>query len=189
LLDRLRSFPYASQRRAEPWLGSKYTRAEQVCACSRLFFAGERRSSPGLEWDEDVREVARCGTSPDFRETPHLTEDGRALPIMGRAFRRAVDCGSRGDPSALPTSEIESLREALALRKFEPHPYLVAGNKVRINSGSLVGMVGVLVRKKNTFRVCAHLGRDHAQRRCRSWQRRDRARQTTATHRTFRYTA
>jgi hypothetical protein len=88
------------------------------------------------------------------------------LPIIGRAFRRAVDCGSRRDLSASPTSEIESLREALALRKFEPHPYLVAGNKVRINSGSLVGMVGVLVRKKNSFRVCAHLGRDHAQRRC-----------------------
>jgi len=77
------------------------------------------------------------------------------LPIIGRAFRRAVDCGSRGDPSALPTSEIESLREALALRKFEPHPYPVAGNKVRINSGSLVGMVGVLVSKKNSSELCS----------------------------------
>jgi hypothetical protein len=76
-------------------------------------------------------------------------------PLLGEPFRRAVDCGSRRDLLALPTSEIESLREALALRKFEPHPYLVAGNKVRINSGSLVGMGGVLIRKKNSFRLCS----------------------------------
>ena len=160
-----------------------------MCLLSPVSLAGGGRVHRGSSWYGNVGEVAPCSTSPDLWKTPHLTEDGRALPIIGRAFRRAVDCGSRRDLSALPTSEIESLREALALRKFEPHPYLVAGNKVRINSGSLVGMVGVLVRKKNSFRVCAHLGRDHTQRRCRSWQRRDRARQTTATHRTFRYTA
>ena len=137
-----------------------------MCLLSPCLLAGGGRVHRGSSWYGNVGEVAPGSTSRDLWKTPHLTEDGRALPIIGRAFRRAVDCGSRGDPSALPTSEIESLREALALRKFEPHPYPVAGNKVRINSGSLVGMVGVLVRKKNSFRVCAHLGRDHAQRRC-----------------------
>jgi transcription antitermination factor NusG len=57
------------------------------------------------------------------------------------------------EPSALPSSEIESLRSGLSLRQFEPHPYLVVGEKVRIASGSLAGMVGVLVRKKNNLRV------------------------------------
>ena len=57
------------------------------------------------------------------------------------------------EPSALPHSEIESLRSGLPLRQFEPHPYLVAGEKVRITAGSLAGMIGVLVRKKNEFRV------------------------------------
>lgn len=57
------------------------------------------------------------------------------------------------EPSALPHSEIEALQAALPLRQFEPHPYLVAGEKVRVASGSLEGMVGVLVRKKNEFRV------------------------------------
>ena len=61
--------------------------------------------------------------------------------------------GSGREPSALPTSEIESLRSGLPLREFEPHPYLAAGDRVRIHSGSLAGMVGVLVRKKNNFRV------------------------------------
>src|SRR5271166_5061858 len=61
--------------------------------------------------------------------------------------------GSGRQPLALPTSEIESLRSGLPLREFEPHPYLAAGDRVRIHSGSLAGMVGVLVRKKNRFRV------------------------------------
>jgi transcription antitermination factor NusG len=61
---------------------------------------------------------------------------------------------SRGrEPAPLPTSEIESLRSGLALRHFEPHPYLVAGERVRIHSGALAGMVGVLVRRKNHLRV------------------------------------
>lgn len=57
------------------------------------------------------------------------------------------------EPAALPSAEIESLRVGLLLRQFEPHPYLVAGEKVRITAGSLEGMVGVLVRRKNDFRV------------------------------------
>lgn len=57
------------------------------------------------------------------------------------------------EPSVLPTAEVESLRAGLPLRHCEPHPYLVVGEKVRIISGSLEGMVGVLLRKKNHFRV------------------------------------
>jgi transcription antitermination factor NusG len=57
------------------------------------------------------------------------------------------------EPAALPNSEIESLRSSLPLRHFEPHPYLVVGEKVRITAGSLEGLVGVLVRRKNDCRV------------------------------------
>jgi transcription antitermination factor NusG len=61
--------------------------------------------------------------------------------------------GAGGDPAPLPIFEIESLRSGLPLRDFESHPYLVVGERVRIHSGALAGMVGVLVRKKNNFRV------------------------------------
>jgi len=61
--------------------------------------------------------------------------------------------GTGREPSALPTDEIESLRTGLPQRRYEPHPYLVAGEKVRIVSGAMAGLVGVLVRKKNEFRV------------------------------------
>ena len=53
----------------------------------------------------------------------------------------------------LPDSEIEALRAGLGQRKIEPHPYLVIGERVRIKAGPLAGMEGVLVRKKNNFRV------------------------------------
>jgi transcriptional antiterminator NusG len=57
------------------------------------------------------------------------------------------------EPSPLPSAEIESLRSALPLMRVEPHPYLVVGEKVQIASGSLAGMIGVLVRRKNDLRV------------------------------------
>ena len=61
--------------------------------------------------------------------------------------------GSGREPAPLESSEIESLRSELSLREFEPHPYLVTGDRVRIHSGALAGMVGVLVRKKSKLRV------------------------------------
>jgi transcription antitermination factor NusG len=56
-------------------------------------------------------------------------------------------------PSPLPSQEIDSLREGLPRRQYEPHPYLAVGDKVRIVEGPFAGMAGVLVRKKKDFRV------------------------------------
>jgi len=53
----------------------------------------------------------------------------------------------------LPDFEIEALRSGLGKRKIEPHPYLVIGERVRIKSGPMTGMEGVLVRKRSNFRV------------------------------------
>ena len=61
--------------------------------------------------------------------------------------------GSGYEPTPLADFEIESLRSGLHLRKFEPHPYLVVGERVRIKAGPLEGMEGVLLRKKSNLRV------------------------------------
>ena len=53
----------------------------------------------------------------------------------------------------IPDIEIEWLRKELPLRKFEPHPYLTVGCKVRIVAGPLAGARGILVRKKSSLRV------------------------------------
>lgn len=61
--------------------------------------------------------------------------------------------GSGKSLTAIDDAEIEWLRHELPLRRFEPHPYLVTGSRVRINSGPLAGMSGILVRMKNALRV------------------------------------
>jgi transcription antitermination factor NusG len=55
--------------------------------------------------------------------------------------------------ATLPDFEIEALRSAVGERRIEPHPYLVIGERVRIKAGPMSGMEGVLLRKKNNFRV------------------------------------
>ena len=45
------------------------------------------------------------------------------------------------------------MRAGVQLRKFEPHPYLVTGEKVRIRTGPLAGMFGVLLRNSNRCHV------------------------------------
>ena len=61
--------------------------------------------------------------------------------------------GSASGPWPLPEAEIESLRASLQTRRFEPHPYLAVGQKVRIKSGPLANMTGFLVRQSGGLRV------------------------------------
>jgi transcription antitermination factor NusG len=59
-----------------------------------------------------------------------------------------------GKPAPLPDAEIEALRNGLSRNAWlEPHPYLTVGRRVRVRSGPMAGLVGVLVRKKEKFRV------------------------------------
>jgi transcription antitermination factor NusG len=59
-----------------------------------------------------------------------------------------------GTPAALPDADIESLRNGLGGDVHaEPHPYLAAGRRVRVRSGAVAGMEGILVRRKHKFRV------------------------------------
>lgn len=62
--------------------------------------------------------------------------------------------GFAGRPEALPSAEIETLREALSsAARVEPHPFLRIGRRVRVNRGPFQGMEGILVRGKGQFRV------------------------------------
>ena len=61
------------------------------------------------------------------------------------------------EPEPVTDFKIESLRSALFVHRMEPHPYLLIGNRVRINRGPLMGMEGVLVRKKYPIRVAFSL--------------------------------
>ncbi|MGA2250332.1 UpxY family transcription antiterminator [Terracidiphilus sp.] len=62
---------------------------------------------------------------------------------------------SQGDRAALiPEDEIQAIRQTIEGNyHFEPHPYLKCGERVRVKRGSLCGVEGILVRKKNVFRL------------------------------------
>jgi len=62
---------------------------------------------------------------------------------------------SRGEQIAVvPEEEILSIRRAVdGSYRVEPHPFLKCGERVRVTRGSLEGVEGILVRKKNLYRL------------------------------------
>lgn len=76
---------------------------------------------------------------------------GRVPVLQVPGVITIVGCGRQ--PLAVPDSYIHWLREGLRQSKIELHPFLVAGARVRVRSGAMAGMEGVLLRRKNSFRV------------------------------------
>jgi transcription antitermination factor NusG len=60
-----------------------------------------------------------------------------------------------GDRLAIVSDqEIQSLRRAVeGPFGIEPHPFLRCGDRVRVTRGSLCGVEGILVRRRNSFRL------------------------------------
>lgn len=59
-----------------------------------------------------------------------------------------------GQPAALPDHEIESLRNRLSgACRIEPVPYLRAGRRVRVRSGPMQGLEGIIQRTSERCRV------------------------------------
>jgi transcription antitermination factor NusG len=56
--------------------------------------------------------------------------------------------------AVIPEDEIEAIRRTIeGPCRMEPHPFLRCGERVRVIRGSLQGIEGLLVRKKNQFRL------------------------------------
>jgi transcription antitermination factor NusG len=70
------------------------------------------------------------------------------IPSVARLVR------FNGHPAPLPSAEIETLRLApLSKLNVQPCPYLKVGRRVRIRSGPLEGLGGILLRQKSCYRV------------------------------------
>jgi len=62
--------------------------------------------------------------------------------------------GIHDEPTTIAESEIESVRRAVEWgSRVEPHPFLRCGDRVRVISGPLQGLEGILVRMKNLYRL------------------------------------
>jgi transcriptional antiterminator RfaH len=68
---------------------------------------------------------------------------------------RIVSSGREMQP--LPDDYINSLRDGLLIHRIEPHPGFAVGDWVRIKTGPMAGIEGVLERRKNELRVIVKL--------------------------------
>ena len=61
---------------------------------------------------------------------------------------------SAGHAAVVPEEEICAVRQLVEkCQRVEPHPFLSSGDWVRVKSGPLMDVEGILVRKKNLFRL------------------------------------
>jgi transcription antitermination factor NusG len=60
----------------------------------------------------------------------------------------------QGQPAVVPDSEIRALESSMSAGlQPQPHPYLRQGTKVRVKHGPLVGAEGIMIRRKDRFRL------------------------------------
>jgi transcription antitermination factor NusG len=60
----------------------------------------------------------------------------------------------QGQPAAIPDAEIRALESSLSTGlKLQPHPYLREGARVRIKRGPLLGTEGIMIHRKQRFRL------------------------------------
>jgi transcription antitermination factor NusG len=60
----------------------------------------------------------------------------------------------QGHPAAVPDLEIHALESGLSAGlRAQPHPYLRQGKKVRVKSGPLLNAEGIMIRRKEGFRL------------------------------------
>jgi len=59
-----------------------------------------------------------------------------------------------GRPAIVPPSQLNAIRQIIeSCPSVETHPYLQSGDRVRVKTGSLMGLEGILTRKKGVARL------------------------------------
>lgn len=59
-----------------------------------------------------------------------------------------------GTPTPVPAEQIDSVQIFVREKiRFDPYPYLHEGQRVEVRRGSLKGVQGILVQKKNRFKL------------------------------------
>lgn len=80
-------------------------------------------------------------------------DSGRRVPVLTTVGVESI-IGIGGLPQAIEESEIEAIRRAVSCGvSVEPWPHLSAGDRVRIEFGSMAGVTGILVKARGTDRL------------------------------------
>jgi transcription antitermination factor NusG len=112
-------------------------------------------------WRNGVRSIVEAPLFPGYLFV-RMNATDRVKVLQSPSIACLVSHG--GVPVPLPQDEVERLQLGTKHLNFLPHPYLEAGDRVRIKTGPLVDMEGVLVSFKNQWRVviCVDLLRQAA---------------------------
>jgi transcriptional antiterminator NusG len=65
--------------------------------------------------------------------------------------------GNAAGPVAIPDGDMELLRRIIACKTIEPHPFMAKGDRVRVVTGPLAGVTGVVQKKGNGLRFIVTL--------------------------------
>lgn len=84
-----------------------------------------------------------------------IAQRERARVLQSPGVVRII--GNGGGPLPLPDSSIEFLRCGFCRQRIRPFREIVVGQKVRIKSGVMQGVQGVLIRKNNNLRFVISL--------------------------------
>jgi len=82
----------------------------------------------------------------------HLALKDRLIVLKIPGVVHIVSSG--GKPTPLAEGEIEQLQRGIdGSVRMQPHPFLQAGRRVRVRSGPMAGLEGILLRRKDGLRL------------------------------------
>lgn len=143
----------------QPLWYAAYTRANhERRVADQLVERGVEHFLPQYESTRKWKDRKVCLQMPLFPGYVfvHLALQNRlkVLEVPGVAYL----VGFAGRPVPVPEGECEKVRRFLKQGfRAEPHPYLEVGRRVRVRSGPLEGMEGIVLRRKNGCRLVISL--------------------------------
>lgn len=102
------------------------------------------------KWKDRTKRISEA-LFPGYLFIAGVTE--RRLQVMTTPGVCAI-VSVAGIPATIPEHEIEAIRKCVSdAGKVEPHPYLQGGDVVQVQHGPLSGVEGILVRRKDSYRL------------------------------------
>lgn len=78
---------------------------------------------------------------------------GRRFEILNTPGVFSLVC-TGAKAGIIPAAELDAVRRAMTNPlSLEPHPFLQCGQRIRVHSGPLAGIEGIVVRKKDSLRI------------------------------------
>ena len=129
--------------------------AHREIECYLPLYRSQRR------WSDGSRVTLELPLFPGYLFV-HIQRNKRSnvLAVPGALV---VVGGTGGEPATLTDETIEALRAGLRLHQAQPHPLVTVGKRVRIRSGALGGLEGIVVRHREQFPRGDDSGADHAE--------------------------